>query len=286
VNRVIPDETRGGRTRLPLFRAGRTLAATLLVVLGTALSAAASLADGDPASDYLLTQNVSFPYQSPSSAVSADLGRSVDDVYLHGNRVKVALIYTADDLGSIPSLFGKPTDYARFLGTELGLWYIGPLLVVMPSGFGIYEGGRSTADAAQVLQSIPVSAQSPDDLARSATVALNALTAAHALSLPDVRAPLVSAYPASAIRGKPAALRFGVFDDSGRSSALVRVYENGSLLATLSSRTAFKIGTRAVRMRWQVPATLRSRQLRFCVVASDPAGNRSAPACAPFLNVR
>ena len=271
---------------LPLARAGRTLAATLFAVLGASVSAAVSLADGDPASDYLLTQNVSFPYQPPSSAVSAELGRTVDDVYFHGNRIKVALIYTADDLGSIPSLFGNATDYARFLGTELGLWYIGPLLVVMPTGFGIYEGGRSTADAAQVLQSIPVSAQSPDDLARSATAALNALTAAHALSLPDVRAPLVNAYPAAAIRGKAATLRFGVFDDSGRSSALVRVYEGGSLLATLASPTAFKIGTRAVRMRWQVPTRLRSRQLRFCVVASDPAGNHSAAACAPFLTVR
>lgn len=272
--------------RLPLARVGRALAATVLVALGTAVSAAASLADGDPASDYLLTQNVSFPYQPLSPAVSAELGRAVDDVYLHGNRVKVALIYTADDLGSIPSLFGNPTDYARFLGIELGLWYIGPLLVVMPDGFGVYEGGRSTADAAQVLQSIPISAQSPDDLARSATAALNALAAAHALNLPDVKAPLVTAHPASAIRGKPATLHFDVFDDSGRSSALVRVYENGSLLATLVSPAAFKIGTRIVRMRWQVPARLKSRQLRFCVVASDPAGNRSAPACALFLNVR
>lgn len=284
--RTFPGEARGRPTCLPLARVGRTLAVTLLVALGTAVSAAASLADGDPASDYLLTQNVSFPYQSPSSAVSAELGRAVDDVYLHGNRVKVALIYTADDLGSIPSLFGNATDYARFLGIELGLWYIGPLLVVMPTGFGVYEGGHSTAAAAQVLQSVPVSAQTPDDLARSATTALDALAAAHALSLPDIRAPLVTAHPASAVRGKPAVLRFDVFDDSGRSTALVRVYEEGSLLATLASPAAFKIGTRAVRMRWQVPATLRSRQLRFCVVASDPTGNRSAPACAPFLNVR
>ena len=143
--RRFPGEARGRPTCLPLARVGRTFAATLLVAVGTAVSAAASLADGDPASDYLLTQNVSFPYQSPSPAVSAELGRAVDDVYLHGNRVKIALIYTVDDLGAIPSLFGNPTDYARFLGIELGLWYVGPLLVVMPAGFGIYDGGRSTA---------------------------------------------------------------------------------------------------------------------------------------------
>ena len=119
----------------------------------------------------------------------------------------------------------------RFLGIELGLWYIGPLLVVMPAGFGVYDGGRSTAAEEQVLQSIPISAGSPDDLARSATAALQDLAAAGALSSPDIRAPLVTAHPASATRGKPATLR-------------------------------------------------------FCVVASDPAGNRSTPACAPFLRVR
>ena len=28
-----------------------------------------------------------------------------------GDRVKVALIYTAEDLGAIPSLFGQPGEY-------------------------------------------------------------------------------------------------------------------------------------------------------------------------------
>ena len=47
----------------------------------------------------------------------------------------------------------------------------------------------------------------------------------------------------------------------------------------------FGIGTRNVAVHWLVPAKLRSRQLRFCVVATDPTGNRSKPACAPFLRV-
>ena len=54
----------------------------------------------------------------------------------------------------------------------------------MPAGFGIYDGGRSTAAEEQVLRSIPVSAGSPDDLARSATAAVQALAAASALALP------------------------------------------------------------------------------------------------------
>ena len=132
-------------------RAGRAAgAATALAALAAAaavaaFSAPAARADGDPASDYLLAQNVYFPYQAPSQAASAGLDQATAAVYAHGDRVKVALIDTVTDLGAIPSLWGKPDDYAHYLGVELGLWYGGPLLVVMPAGFGIYDGGRSTA---------------------------------------------------------------------------------------------------------------------------------------------
>jgi hypothetical protein len=255
------------------------------VFLAAAAAPAASRADGDPASDYLLTQSVFYPYESPSPPVRAALDQAVDGVYLHGNRVKVAVIYSAEDLGSIPSLFGQPADYAHFLAIELGLWYAGPLLVVMPAGFGIYDLGRPTTAEQQVLHSIPVAAGSPNDLVRSATAAVQALTAANALNSPDTKAPLVTAHPASATRGKPATLHFDLFDDSGHSKALVRIYEQGTLVATVTSPEGFKIGTRNVSVQWPVPSKLRSRQLRFCVVALDPAGNRSAPACAPFLRV-
>jgi hypothetical protein len=130
-----------------------------------------------------------------------------------------------------------------------------------------------------------VSAGNPNELARSATAALQRLVAAGALRSPDVTAPLVTAHPAYATRGKVATLRFDLFDDSGRSSALVRVYEDRSLLATLGSPQAFAIGTHSATVRWPVPRQLGSRRLSFCVVASDPAGNRSRPACAPFLRV-
>lgn len=281
--RPVSGDAPGGEP--PGARGRRALAAAVLIALATAVTAAVSRADGDPASDYLLTQNVFFSYQSPSQAASTALENAANDVYRHGGRIKVALVYDMNDLGAIPSLFGHATEYAHFLGVELGLWYIGPLLVVMPTGFGIYDGGRSTAAEDHVLQSLPVSARSPDDLARSATAALHDLAAADALASADIRAPLVTAHPASATRGKPATLRFDVFDDSGRSAARIRVYEDRALLVTLATPMGFKIGTRAVRVRWRVPAKLQSRRLRFCVVASDLAGNHSTPACAPFLRV-
>jgi hypothetical protein len=265
--------------------ARRALAALVAVAAAAALSAPGARADGDPASDYLLLQNVYFPAQAPSQAASAALDQAADDVYAHGDRVKLALIYTVDDLGAIPSLYGKPDDYAHYLGVELGLWYLGPLLVVMPNGFGVYDGGRSTAAEDQVLRSVPLSGTSPEELTRSATVALQRLEAAGALHSPDIKAPLATAYPARATRGKPATLHFDLFDDSGRSGAVVRIYENGRVIATLNSPMAFGIGTRSIAIRWRVPTKLRSRQLRFCVIAADPSGNRTKPVCAPFLRV-
>ncbi len=241
--------------------------------------------DGDPASDTLLEQSVYFSYSSPSQGAEAALQQTVDGVYAQGSRIKVALIYSQTDLGAIPSLFGKPTDYAHFLGIELGQWYAGPLLVVMPAGFGIYDSGRSTTAEDSVLRSLRVDASSPDGLTRSATTAVERLAAASALDSADIRAPLVTVCPAAARRGRPATLHFDLFDDSGRTAAVVRVYESGGLVATLASRMQFDIGTRHASVTWPVPARLSSRKLRFCVVASDPARNRSAPACAPFLRI-
>lgn len=133
-------------------RARRALALAAAALAVAAGPAAPARADGDPASDTLLEQNVYFPYRPPTPAAEAALRRAVDGVYADGNRVKVALIGDVTDLGSITSLYGKPADYAHFLGVELGLWYVGPLLVVMPAGFGVYDGGRSTAAEEDVLR--------------------------------------------------------------------------------------------------------------------------------------
>lgn len=266
-------------------RSGVRWALVLTVAAATAVTASWAQADGDPASDTLLEQNVFFSYDAPSQAARLALQQAVGRIYAQGNRIKVAVIYDQTDLGSIPSLFGHPADYAHFLGIELGHWYVGPLLVVMPAGVGIYDGGRSTAAEQAALGSLRVDASSPDGLTESATTALQQLAAASALASTDIRAPLVTAYPASAGRGKPAILRFDLYDDSGRTRAVVRVYENGALVATLSTQMRFQIGTRHASVTWQVPKRLRSRRLRFCAVASDPAGNRSAPTCAPFLRV-
>jgi hypothetical protein len=151
-------------------------AALVACVLVAAATAADARADGDPASDMLVVQNVFLPYEATSRTAAAGLAKEVASAYAAGDRVKVALVATRVDLGAIPSLFGKPSQYATFLGRELAGFYVGPLLIVMPSGYGIYDGGRSTAAQQGVLArlALPGSAK-PDSLAAAAA---NAVTTA------------------------------------------------------------------------------------------------------------
>jgi MYXO-CTERM domain-containing protein len=108
-------------------------------------------ADGDPASDYLLVRDVFFPLSIPVRPQLARQLMSVTrDARKAGKPIKVALIASPNDLGAVPSLYGKPTDYARFLGAEIQFVYRGKLLIVMPEGAGLSEAGRLLAERAVV----------------------------------------------------------------------------------------------------------------------------------------
>jgi hypothetical protein len=121
------------------------LAATAGAICLVALTAAADgSADGDPASDVLLNVNVYLPAAPVAPPLSTLVGH-VKLVNLNGYRLKVALIESPYDLGSIPSLFGHPSEYAKFLGLELRLVYSGNLLIVMPAGFGFWHHGRDVS---------------------------------------------------------------------------------------------------------------------------------------------
>jgi hypothetical protein len=121
-----------------------------LAVLAVAAGAAAvvialfvvrdALADGDPASDYLITQQlfVSFKAKFSDSNVTR-LRELLDDSKRQGFPLKVAVIAGRYDLGSVPSLFGKPQQYASFLGQEDYYFFKDELLVVMPQGYGLYK---------------------------------------------------------------------------------------------------------------------------------------------------
>jgi hypothetical protein len=256
----------------------RRVACLALALL--ALSAASARGDGDPASDVLLTEDVFLPDPAPSKSDADGLRREVALSFQRGYRVKVAVIGSPNDLGAVTALYGKPASYARFLGTELSLYYIGPLLVVMPAGFGVYDGGRTTATKERVLERLPVPGPGAGALTQSAASAVRLLRTTGALESKDIQAPSVYAEPASGTRGRPLRLRYRVFDDSERSRELVTVTAAAKRLAQLVSRIEPARIDTFDSVTWKAPAKLPKRPLTFCVVAVDPVGNRSIPGCA------
>jgi hypothetical protein len=135
------------------------------------------LADGDPASDVLLGQNVFYPY---NPATSMALQRSLNGATAAAAKahfpIKVALIGGPIDLGVIPELFGKPQEYAHFLDQEISFTGRQLLLVVMKAGYGV-EGlpAASTAEAAKLA---PPGGGTSNDLAQAAVMAVSKLSAA------------------------------------------------------------------------------------------------------------
>src|SRR5262245_20642833 len=127
----------------PVARLGCLIALTAVLAAGLA---AAARADADPASDMLYTGDVFLPYEQVSPEVAADLRGAVRDARADGKPLKVAVIATKRDLGGVPTLFGNPLYYARFLGAELQFLYSGRLLVVMPQGAALSQRGKLVAN--------------------------------------------------------------------------------------------------------------------------------------------
>ncbi|MGI8506333.1 MAG: hypothetical protein ACR2MK_05925 [Solirubrobacteraceae bacterium] len=148
-----------------------------ILLLGGLLAPAAALADGDPASDTLLGENVFYPYTPPVTiGVQRTLDRETAAAKRSGFPIKVALIAAPTDLGVIPDLFGKPQQYADFLDQEISFQGKQPLLVVMAAGYGTqgFEGPAKLA--ARALR--PPAGKASTDLARAAIVAVAKLAAA------------------------------------------------------------------------------------------------------------
>src|SRR3954453_4093069 len=108
-----------------------------LAIAVLALLPGAALADGDPASDVLLAQDVYYPYapkaSKPLTTASDALTKRVRAA---GYPMKVALIEAPSDLGAYPNLFGDTQNYANLLAKEIAFNSHPHLLVVMPTGFG------------------------------------------------------------------------------------------------------------------------------------------------------
>jgi hypothetical protein len=257
----------------------RVKAVAIALVAGALLLGAAgsARADGDPASDTLLYANAYLPYAAPSKAASADLAKQIDAVYRAGNRVKVAVIQARTDLGAIPSLFGKPTAYAQFLGEEISGVYIGPLLIVMHKGYGIYDGGRTVAAEQRVLAGLPTPGTSSDDLVDAAAAAVAKLQQAGALRSRDVLKPYAQPL-VTRLQAHVLTVVFYLYDDSGKASAAITAVRGGKVLLTFRLPTRTTSVLRPVSQKIPVPASLSLARASVCVAAVDPSGNR-AKAC-------
>ena len=157
----------------------------VLVILLTLAGMAprSARADGDPASDVLLVQNVFLPFTPPvSRSLASILDSTISSAHAAGFPIKVALIESRIDLGADPQLYGTPQRYASFLDVEISYNSRAKLLVVMPQGFGTAAAGPLSA-----LTGIRIdAAQKTDGLARAAIEAVVALAdrAGHRIAAP------------------------------------------------------------------------------------------------------
>jgi protein SCO1/2 len=160
--------------------------AAAAVVIGVAGGHATSArADGDPASDFLYSQSIFVPADAGIPAPQqARLAALVGQSRTAGFPIKVAIVSSVTDLGSVGALWHHPQAYARFLGAELSQGYRGPLLIVMPNGFGI--SGRSAPP--RVAAELARTRVSRATLATSAIAAVERVAAAagHPLHPPPV----------------------------------------------------------------------------------------------------
>ena len=142
--------------RLNVWRGGL---ATAVVVLVALMIPSAALGDGDPASDVLVSQAAFVPSDA-TNRQNAQLLSVLRAAQRAGFPVRVAIIPDSYDLGSVTALWGRPRDYARFLGIELADIYRQRLLVVMPSGIGFDWQGHPSGTANGQLATIPATSSS------------------------------------------------------------------------------------------------------------------------------
>jgi hypothetical protein len=156
-----------------------------LVAAAAALVAVpAARANGDPASDVLITNQVYIGPEVPISNADRDtLVKTVAAANERGYPIRVAMITFTSDLGTAVSLWRRPRDYAKFLGSELAFVYTKPLLISMPSGFGFYHGRKPVAKEERVLARVRAG-KTPSALTQSTAGAVRELAAANGVDVP------------------------------------------------------------------------------------------------------
>ncbi len=147
---------------------------TAILASVTLIAAPAAMADGDPASDVLVEKLYFQPIDlSLSPATEAQLQGVLAASQRAGFPIRVALIASQTDLGTVTSLWSDPKTYAQYLQTELSMLYGGQVLVVMPNGFGLW--GPSHGAHAVTSSELAVRAPAPAPGAQLAASAIAAV---------------------------------------------------------------------------------------------------------------
>lgn len=200
----------------------------------------AALADGDPASDYFPTVDIFVPLDAPAATnLQKDLDNLVFAAKRRGYVVKVAVIGSRTDLGSVPQLFGKPGTYAKFLGAEIRTFYAGRLLIVMPQGIG---GRNVPAGELRALRAVKISAGSSDELVRTAMAAVRAGATAAGVNLPVIPptpAGVTTAPPAPTVHSAPAATAARSSSSSSSSATVILVAAGAACLVLTAAGAVF-----------------------------------------------
>lgn len=164
----------------------RSSAVLALAVALVVVSGGAARADSDPASGYLVANQVFLSSQSTAtSPAQRQLVAAVAAANRAGFAIRVAVISSSYDLGSVTELWEKPRTYARYLGVELSRASSRQrLLVVMPNGFGFNWPGHPSARSYRLLATVPPGSGAGASLAASAEVALRRLASTSGVALP------------------------------------------------------------------------------------------------------
>jgi hypothetical protein len=164
--------------------AEKRLAALVVVVIVCLCAPASARANGDPASDYLLAQNVFLPFTTKIDRNAVQrLTALLDEAEKAGFPIRVAVILSPSDLGTAFSLLGKPQKYAEFLGLELSFVYRDRLLIVMPTGYGYALNADPDPQAGAVLKKLPPPGRDATKEVEAAIVAVRRLAAAEGRAL-------------------------------------------------------------------------------------------------------
>jgi cytochrome oxidase Cu insertion factor (SCO1/SenC/PrrC family) len=242
-------------------------ATALVLLLAVMLAAAgavapAARADGDPASDVLVSQALFVPADAGlSSRQQAQLSSFLAAAKGSGLQVRVAVIPDAYDLGSVAALWRKPGAYAEFLGIELSLVYKQALLVVMPNGVGLHWPEHATAGADRVLARL-VPGSGAAGIVAGTEAAVRGIAATDGIAIAPPR-------PAASRRGSEAPIGIVVAGLAGLLVALlalgaaVRRRRSSRAHGTSNDRIAPPAGPapviartasrRAIRLRWAAP---------------------------------